>query len=67
MFRGQATAVSALDADLLEAAKKLLSDVADQVFDRYVEAPVRAGTDTAEKFLKVANPAAISSALDVQD
>jgi hypothetical protein len=53
-----------LDADLLEAAKKLLSDVADQVFDRYVEAPVRAGTDTAEKFLKVANPAAISTALD---
>lgn len=64
VFRGQATAVSALDADLLEAAKKLLSDAADQVFDRYVEAPVRAGTDTAEKLLKVANPAAISSALD---
>jgi hypothetical protein len=64
VFRGQATAVSALDADLLDAAKKLLADVADQVFDRYVEAPVRAGTDTAEKFLKVANPAAISSALD---
>ena len=64
VFRGQATAVSALDADLLEAAKKLLADVADQVFDRYVEAPVRAGTDTAEKFLKVANPAAIGSGLD---
>jgi hypothetical protein len=64
VFRGQATAVSALDADLLEAAKKLLADVADQVFDRYVEAPVRAATDTAEKFLKVANPAAIGSALD---
>lgn len=64
VFRGQATAVSALDADLLEATKKLLADVADQVFDRYVEAPVRAGTDTAEKFLKVANPAAIGSSLD---
>ncbi len=64
VFRGQATAVSALDADLMEAAKKLLTDVADQVFDRYVEAPVRAGTDTAEKFLKVANPAAIGSSLD---
>jgi hypothetical protein len=64
VFRGQATAVSALDADLLEAAKKLLADVADQVFDRYVEAPVRAATDTAEKFLKVANPAAIGSTLD---
>jgi hypothetical protein len=64
VFRGQATAVSALDADLLDAAKRLLSDVADQVFDRYVEAPVRAGTDTAEKLLKIANPAAIGSSLD---
>lgn len=64
VFRGLSTAVSTLDVDLLEAAKKLLADVADQVFDRYVEAPVRAGTDTAEKFLKVANPAAISSTLD---
>ena len=64
VFRGQATAVSALDADLLEAARKLLGDVAEQVFDRYVEAPVRAGTDTAEKFLKVANPRAIDSTLD---
>ena len=64
VFRGQATAVSALDGDLLEATKKLMTDVAGQVFDRYVEAPVRAATDTAEKFLKVANPAAITSALD---
>jgi hypothetical protein len=64
VFRGQATAVSALDSDLLEAAKRLLLDVAEQVFDRYVEAPVRAATDTAEKFLKVANPAAIASSLD---
>jgi hypothetical protein len=64
VFRGQATAVSALDADLLEAAKKLLADVADQVFDRYVEAPVRVGTDTAERFLRVANPAAITAQLD---
>lgn len=64
VFRGQATAVSALDADLLEAARKLLADVAEQVFDRYAEAPVRAATDTAEKFLKVADPAAIPSSLD---
>jgi hypothetical protein len=64
IFRGQATAVSALRTDLLEAAKKLLDDVASQVFDRYAEAPVRAATDTAEKFLKVANPAAITSVLD---
>lgn len=64
LFRGQATAVTALDTSLLEAAKKLLADVAEQVFDRYGEAPVRAGTETAEKFLKVANPAAIGSSLD---
>lgn len=64
VFRGQTTAVSALDTDLLEASKKLLSDVAAQVFDRYAEAPVRVTTDVAEKFLKVANPTAISSALD---
>ena len=64
VFRGQATAVTALDPDLLEAAKKLLNSVAVQVFDRYVEAPVRVSTDTAEKFLKVANPAAISSSVD---
>ena len=64
VFRGQVTAVTALDADLLEAAKKLLGDAAEQVFDRYVEAPVRVATDTAEKFLKVANPAAIGSSLD---
>lgn len=64
VFRGQATAVTALDIDLLEAAKKLVSDAAGQVFDRYAEAPIRVGTDTAEKFLKVANPAAITSALD---
>ena len=64
VFRGQVTAVSALDTDLLESAKKLLADVAEQVFDRYAEAPVRVATDSAEKFLKVANPAAIGSSLD---
>jgi len=64
VFRGQVSAVSALHTDVLEAAKKLLGSVAEQVFDRYAEAPVRVGTDAAEKFLRTANPAAISSALD---
>jgi hypothetical protein len=64
VFRGQVTAVSALDEDLLGAVKKLLADVAGQVFDRYIEAPVRVGTDTAEKILKIANPNAIGSSLD---
>lgn len=64
VFRGSPTAVSALDNDLNNAAKKLLDDVARQVFDRYAEAPVRVDTGTAEKFLKTANPAAIASDLD---
>ncbi|WP_417477289.1 BREX system P-loop protein BrxC [Maricaulis sp.] len=64
VFRGQVTAVSALDPDLANASKKLLADVADQVFDRYIEAPVRVNTDIAERFLRAGGPAAISSAVD---
>jgi hypothetical protein len=64
VFRGQVTAVSALDGELLEAAKELLTDVAGQVFDRYSQAAARVDTDAAEKFLKVASPAAITAALD---
>lgn len=64
IFRGQTTAVTAIDPNLLESAKKLMADVAAQVFDRYIEAPVRVSTDLAEKFLRVGNPAAISSVLD---
>jgi hypothetical protein len=64
IFRGQVTAVTALEQDLLDAAKKLLSDVAAQVFDRYFEAPVRVETALAEKFLRNGTPAAITSALD---
>lgn len=64
VFRGEATAVAALDPDLLEASKKLLGKVAAEVFDRYSEAPVRVATDIAEKFLKAANPAALASTLD---
>lgn len=64
IFRGQYTAVTALDQDLLEAAKKMLSQVAQQVFDRYAEAPHRAETALAEKFLKVGTPAALTAALD---
>ena len=64
VFRGQVTAVSALDPELLDAARKLLAQVAAQVYDRYRDAPVRVDTDTAEKFLKAANPAAIGSQLD---
>lgn len=64
VFRGQVTAVSALDPELLDAARKLLAQVAAQVYDRYRDAPVRVDTDTAERFLRAANPAAIGSQLD---
>jgi len=65
VFRGRATAVSALDAQLVEAAKKILNEAAGEVFDRYVEAPIRAETVLAEKFLRAAaNPSSISSILD---
>lgn len=55
IFRGQATAVESLASDLGEAARKHLVGVADQVFDRFAEAPARAGTDIAERFLRAGN------------
>jgi hypothetical protein len=64
IFRGQVTAVSSLDQDLKEAAKKLLANVAEEVFDRYNEAPIRADTTLAEKFLKTGNLKAITSETD---
>ena len=64
LFRGQTTAVETLDQDVLEEAKKHLSGVAEQAFDRYVEAPVRVETALAEKFLRTGNLKAITSALD---
>lgn len=64
IFRGQAVAVDTQASELLEAARKHLSLVAEQVFDRYAEAPVRAGTELAEKFLRVGNLSGITSALD---
>jgi hypothetical protein len=64
VFRGQVVAVDTLASDVLDAARKHLSEVAEQVFDRYSEAPVRAGTDLAEKFLRVGNLTGITSAID---
>jgi len=64
IFRGQVVAVETLATELLDAARKHLSEVAGQVFDRYAEAPVRAGTDLAEKFLRVGNLSGITTALD---
>jgi hypothetical protein len=64
IFRGEVTAVESLDLKLLEAAKKHLSNVAEQVFDRYNEAPVRANTNLAEKFLSTNSLAGITSDID---
>jgi hypothetical protein len=64
IFRGNTTAVDTLDPDVLDACKKYLADVAVQVFDRYSEAPVRAETALAEKFLRIGNLTAITTILD---
>jgi hypothetical protein len=64
IFRGQVTAAEALDHNLNEAAKKHLAGIAGQVFDRYDEAPVRADTSLAEKFLRLGNLKTISSETD---
>jgi hypothetical protein len=66
VFRGSSTAVDTLGQSLLPACSKHLSDAAEQIFDRYSEAPFRASTDLAEKFLRAAgaNLCAVSSALD---
>lgn len=64
LFRGQASAVEGLSNDLHDAARKHLATVAEQVFDRYGEAPVRVGTDLAERFLRTGNLAGITAQLD---
>ena len=57
-------AVDTVHTDVLEAAKKQMDTIAEQVFDRYAEAPVRADTALAEKFLRVGNLRAVSADID---
>lgn len=64
IFRGQLNSVESFASDLLDAARKHLADVAEQVFDRYNEAALRATTDLAEKFLRVGSLSGITSQLD---
>ncbi|WP_299200512.1 BREX system P-loop protein BrxC [uncultured Amphritea sp.] len=52
VFRGTNTAVDTFAQDLLESSKKHLKTVSDRVYERYNEAPYRAQTVLAEKFLK---------------
>lgn len=64
IFRGQTTAVESLSSDLLAACKEYVGQVAEQVFDRYGEAPVRAETALAEKFLRAGSLQAVTTAID---
>jgi hypothetical protein len=64
IFSGEITAVESLNQDLLDSAKKHIESVAKQVFDRYAEAPVRAGTDLAEKFLRLGNLSGVTTQTD---
>jgi hypothetical protein len=64
IFRGEITASDSLHSNLIDAARKHLSGVAAQVFDRHAEAPVRVGTDIAEKFLRVTNLSGATSSID---
>ncbi|MGQ7848553.1 BREX system P-loop protein BrxC [Granulosicoccus sp. 3-233] len=64
IFRGEVTAVETINQDLIEAARKQLASVAEQVFERNDEAPVRASTDLAEKFLRLGNLSGVTAATD---
>lgn len=64
IFRGEVTAVESLNQDLMEASRKYLAGVAEQVFDRYAEAPTRAGTELAEKFLRLGNLTGVTTQTD---
>lgn len=63
VFRGQDTAVSFYDGDLPSAARKILTQVAEEVFSRFSEAPIRVETSLAEKFLKI-EPKSLTAATD---
>ena len=66
VFRGAVSAVETIDQNLQAACKKYLGDVAEQVYDRYTEAPERVDTGLAEKFLRTAdaNLRSITSQID---
>ena len=53
IFRGRPKAVTELGDKLLEATRKFLGTVAEDVFEKFKEASVLADSSTAEKFLKI--------------
>ncbi len=52
IFRGKPRPVNQMSEDLNEATKKYLDEVAQQVFEKYSEAPIQADSGLAERFLK---------------
>lgn len=66
IFRGAVSAVESIDQNLQSACKKFLGDVAEEVYDRYTEAPERVDTGLPEKFLRAAdsNLRSITSQID---
>src|SRR5262249_41523676 len=66
VFRGSATAVQAVNTSLPDACRKYLGDAAQRIYDRCQEAPHRAETVLAEKFLRAAgaNLRGVSSTTD---
>lgn len=64
IFRGNATAVEGYSQELLEANKKHLVNVAQQVYSRYQEAAVRVDTNIAERFMRADNLSVITNDMD---
>ncbi len=64
IFRGNSEAVESHSQDLLEAHKKFLQGVAQQVFYRHQEAPIRVQTDIAERFMRADNLSVITAEID---
>ena len=64
VFRGETTAANTLATAVQTAAKQILTNVGERVYDRYDEAPVRVNTDIAEKFLRTPNLSAMTSSID---
>jgi hypothetical protein len=55
VFRGKPVAVSVYEAELLASANKQLEIAAEEVFEKYREAPIAADGSLAERLLKTSN------------
>lgn len=52
VFRAQPRSVGEMGSDVVQALRKQLETVAEQVFEKYAEAPVQVESGAAEQFLK---------------